>query len=79
MFMPPCEAVHGGMGALKGEDIMIMVSRGGKTAELLPIIDACCKKEATLIAVTENMKSPLANYLNLKIPQSFYFTLQQKR
>ncbi len=58
--MPPCEAVHGGLGGLKAEDVMIMVSRGGKTVELLPIIQVCNKKGAMLIAVTENMESPLA-------------------
>ena len=60
MFMPPCEAVHGGLGGLKQPDAMVMVSRGGKTAELLPIIDVCVKKGAALIAVTENLESPLA-------------------
>lgn len=60
MFMPPSEAVHGGLGGLKREDCLVMVSRGGKTAELLPIIDVCKKKGATLIAVTENLNSPLA-------------------
>ena len=60
MFMPPCEAVHGGLGGLKKEDAMVMVSRGGKTVELLPVIDVCRKKGATLIAVTENLESPLA-------------------
>jgi D-arabinose 5-phosphate isomerase GutQ len=60
MFMPPSEAVHGGLGGLKREDCLVMVSRGGKTAELLPIIDVCKKKGATLIAVTENSDSPLA-------------------
>lgn len=59
-FMPPFEAVHGGLGGLKKEDVMVMVSRGGKTAELLSIIDVCNKKGATLIAITENMDSPLA-------------------
>lgn len=61
MFMPPSEAVHGGLGGLKREDCLVMVSRGGKTAELLPIIDVCKKKGATLIAVTENPDSPLAH------------------
>jgi D-arabinose 5-phosphate isomerase GutQ len=60
MFMPPCEAVHGGLGGLKREDALVMVSRGGKTAELLPIIDVCRRKGATLIAVTENLAAPLA-------------------
>ena len=60
MFMPPGEAVHGGLGGLKREDALVMVSRGGKTVELLPVIDVCRKKGATLIAVTENLEAPLA-------------------
>ncbi|MFA5341272.1 MAG: SIS domain-containing protein [Clostridia bacterium] len=60
MFMSPSEAVHGGLGALDKDDVMVMVSRGGKTMELLPIISVCNKKKATLIAVTENEQSILA-------------------
>ncbi len=67
-FMPPCEAVHGGLGALKKEDVMVMVSRGGKTAELLPIISVCNKKGATLIAVTENMEGTLAKCADIILP-----------
>ncbi len=67
-FMPPCEAVHGGLGALKKDDVMIMVSRGGKTAELLPIISVCNKKGATLIAVTENMEGTLAKCADIILP-----------
>lgn len=68
MFMPPCEAVHGGLGGLKKEDVMVMVSRGGKTAELLPIISVCNKKGATLIAVTENMEGTLAKCADIILP-----------
>ena len=71
MFMPPSEAVHGGLGGLKKGDVMVIISRGGKTAELLPIIDVCNTKGAILIAVTENTESPLAEcadiVLKLKI------------
>jgi len=68
MFMPPSEAVHGGLGGLKKNDVMVMVSRGGKTVELLPIISVCNKKGATLIAVTENMESPLAKNADIILP-----------
>lgn len=68
MFMPPSEAVHGGLGALKKEDALVMVSRGGKTAELLPIIHVCKEKGATLIAVTENLDSPLARASDIVLP-----------
>lgn len=59
-FLSPAEAVHGGLGCVKKGDAVVIVSRGGKTVELLPIIDVCNKKEATIIAVTENMNAPLA-------------------
>lgn len=68
MFMPPCEAVHGGLGALRKGDVMVMVSRGGKTTELMPIIPVIRKRGATLIAVTENMTSPLARAADIILP-----------
>lgn len=67
-FLSPAEAVHGGLGVLQKNDVMIMVSRGGKTVELMPIIDVCNKKKVTLIAITENLDSPLAKNANIVIP-----------
>ncbi len=67
-FLSPAEAVHGGMGCIKKGDAVVMVSRGGKTVELLPIIDVCNKKEATLIAITENINSPLAKKAQVVVP-----------
>ena len=59
-FLSPAEAVHGGMGFLQSGDVMLLASRGGKTDELMPIADICRKKGVTVIAVTENRASPLA-------------------
>ncbi|MHB1454156.1 MAG: SIS domain-containing protein [Saccharofermentanales bacterium] len=67
MFMSPSEAVHGGLGGLKSNDVLVMVSRGGKTSELLPIIRVCNEKKATLIAVTENLESPLAQNADIVV------------
>ena len=39
---------------------MVFASRGGKTKELLPILDICKKKGVKVITVTENLESPLA-------------------
>ena len=67
-FMSPAEAVHGGLGCLQPGDVVIMVSRGGKTVELLPIIDVVKKKKAILIALTENLDSPLGSNADILIP-----------
>ncbi len=67
-FLSPAEAIHGGMGCMKKGDAVVMVSRGGKTVELLPIIDVCNKKEVILIGITENLDSPLAKSSQIVVP-----------
>jgi len=69
-FISPAEAVHGATGFLQKGDVMVLASRGGKTKELLPIMDICHAKEATIIAVTENLSSPLAEGADIVIPMS---------
>jgi D-arabinose 5-phosphate isomerase GutQ len=59
-FISPAEAVHGASGFLQKGDVMLLASRGGKTAELLPILAICRQKGCTIIVLTENLSSPLA-------------------
>ena len=59
-FISPAEAIHGAIGFLQRGDVMLLASRGGETSELLPILEISRKKGATVIAVTENLDSPLA-------------------
>ena len=67
-FISPAEAVHGATGFLQKGDVMLLASRGGKTQELLPIMDICRAKGVTLIAVTENLESPLAKGSDIVLP-----------
>lgn len=59
-FISPAEAVHGALGFIQKGDVILLVSRGGKTDELMPIANICKGKGATIIGVTENLSSPLA-------------------
>jgi D-arabinose 5-phosphate isomerase GutQ len=59
-FISPAEAIHGGMGFVQKGDVLLWVSRGGKTAELFPILNIARGKNAVIIGVTENPGSPLA-------------------
>ena len=59
-FISPAEAVHGGTGFLREGDVIVLASRGGKTAELLPIMEICKRKGVKIITITENLESPLA-------------------
>ena len=66
-FLSPAEAVHGGLGYLHEGDVLVIVSRGGKTDELLPIVDVAKTKGATIICVTEKTESPLAELSDIKL------------
>ena len=59
-FVPPSEAVHGGMGALKKDNLLILVSKGGKTDELIPLVSIARSKGAKIALVTANPDSALA-------------------
>ncbi len=68
-FISPAEAVHGASGFLQKGDVMVFASRGGKTKELLPIVDICKAKGVTIISVTENLESPLAQQADIVLRQ----------
>ena len=68
-FISPAEAVHGATGFLQKGDVMVFASRGGKTKELLPILDICKKKGVKVITVTENLESPLATGADVVLKQ----------
>lgn len=68
-FISPAEAVHGATGFLQEGDVMVFASRGGKTKELLPILDICHAKGVKVITVTENLESPLAEGADVVLKQ----------
>ncbi len=68
-FVSPAEAVHGGMGFLQKGDVMVFASRGGKTKELLPILDICKAKGVKIITITENLDSILATEADAVLKQ----------
>ena len=68
-FISPAEAVHGATGFLQEGDVCVFASRGGKTKELLPILDICKHKGVKIISVTENMESPLAEAADVVLKQ----------
>ena len=69
-FISPAEAIHGGMGFIQRGDVLVWVSRGGKTAELVPILEIARGKGAVIIGVTENPDSPLAGISDILLPMT---------
>ena len=67
-FISPAEAVHGATGYVQAGDVLVLVSRGGKTAEILPIADIARRKGAVVISLTEALDSPLADLSDIVLP-----------
>lgn len=72
-FMHPGEALHGDLGMVKPEDIFIAISNSGETDEVLKLLPFLRDNKNTLIAITGNVNSTLAQqanfHLNAAVPE----------
>lgn len=68
-FLSPAEALHGASGFLQKGDVLVLASRGGKSKELLPMMEICKAKGVRTIVVTEQMDSPLARDADVTLKQ----------
>lgn len=67
LFIHPVEAMHGDLGMVRSEDIVIALSNGGETDELNIILPSLRKLGARIIAFTGNLSSTLAKHCDLAI------------
>jgi arabinose-5-phosphate isomerase len=59
-FLHPAEAIHGDLGAIREDDVVVALSHSGETEELLRLLESIRRIGATLIAITGDGKSTLA-------------------
>jgi D-arabinose 5-phosphate isomerase GutQ len=59
-FVSAGDAAHGALGAVQSGDVLIVISKGGNTEELVNLITPIKGKGLKLITVTQNEKSRLA-------------------
>jgi arabinose-5-phosphate isomerase len=59
-FLHPAEAIHGDLGAITGDDVVIALSYSGDTEELLRVIETIKRLGTCLIAITGDQKSTLS-------------------
>ncbi|AJC84179.1 KpsF/GutQ family sugar-phosphate isomerase [Campylobacter peloridis] len=64
-FMHPGEALHGDLGMLTSEDVLLVISNSGETEEVLKIIPAIKRRKIPLIVMAGNAKSTLAKQADL--------------
>ena len=64
-FLHPAEAVHGDLGRLRGSDVMLVLSYGGETDEIIRLVTLVKQHEIKLIAVTSNDDSTLSRHSDI--------------
>jgi arabinose-5-phosphate isomerase len=69
-FLHPAEAIHGDLGVLQGDDVIIALSHSGETAELLRLLETIKRLGASLIAITGDRASTLAEAADVSLDAS---------
>ncbi len=67
MFLHPVEAMHGDLGMVGKDDVVIAISNSGETHELNALVPAFKQRGIPIIALTGNVNSTLARNSNITI------------
>jgi arabinose-5-phosphate isomerase len=66
-FLHPAEAVHGDLGVIRSEDVVIAMSYSGETEELVRVLETIKRLGAHLIAITGDHRSTLAQIADVAL------------
>ncbi|GMV22227.1 MAG: SIS domain-containing protein [Vicinamibacterales bacterium] len=66
-FLHPAEAIHGDLGAVRREDVVLALSHSGETAELVRLVEAIRRIGATLIVMSGNPASTLGQAADVSL------------
>lgn len=61
IFINAAEAMHGDLGMINPGDVVVLISNSGSSQEILNVIAPVKRIGCPIIALTGNLKSPLAN------------------
>ncbi len=61
-FLHPAEAVHGDLGRVRKDDIVMVLSYGGETDEIIRLINLVKQLQISLISITSDPDSTLSRY-----------------
>jgi arabinose-5-phosphate isomerase len=66
-FLHPAEAIHGDLGAIREDDVVLALSHSGETEELVRLLESIRRIGARLIALTGNPASTLARAADVRL------------
>lgn len=66
-FMHPAEAVHGDLGCLHAQDILLALSNSGETDEITALLPTVKRLNIPIVAITSTEKSTLGQHADIRI------------
>jgi arabinose-5-phosphate isomerase len=66
-FLHPAEAIHGDLGRLRNNDVVIVLSYGGETDEIVRLINLVKQLQIKLIAITGDSDSTLCKHSDVTL------------
>ena len=66
-FLHPAEAIHGDLGVIQGDDVIVALSNSGETHELLRLVETIKRLGARLIAICGSSTSTLAQVADVAL------------
>jgi arabinose-5-phosphate isomerase len=66
-FLHPAEAIHGDLGVIQADDVVLALSNSGETAELLRLLETIKRLGAALITISGDRDSTLAQASNVAL------------
>src|SRR5213080_1750230 len=60
VYLHPSDALHGGLGIVTSEEVVMVLSNSGETNELRELLPYLKRRNAPLVAIVGNLKSTLA-------------------
>ncbi len=67
IFLHPVEALHGDLGRLERQDVVVALSNSGSSKEILALLDHIKRRGATIIAITGRADSPLGGHGDITV------------
>jgi arabinose-5-phosphate isomerase len=61
LYLHPSDALHGGLGIVRSEDVVIVLSNSGETDEIVGMLPYLKHREVPIVAIVGNVNSTLGN------------------
>jgi arabinose-5-phosphate isomerase len=70
LYLHPSDALHGGLGIVQPNDVVILLSNSGETDEIVAMLPYLKNREVAIVAIVGNLNSTLAHRVDIVLDAS---------